>query len=196
MEKQAHFKIDPYFALSQLCCIWHEQNVDGNAEYSLAFKSAMVALIYNGEKMLTHDEWDSIVRIYQERHGLSGEFLIDVQPELREELYQIIQEQKRFKDLELDYIIQGYGEHENLVYDKTTGKIFPCKHSEHYPTLIDILQEEYSNEFGVMPQQEKDAFIMNNFILVGKSYSQDWYIPDGIGFGSIENNSFSISYKS
>lgn len=195
MEKEVHFTIDPYFALNQLCCIWHEQNVNENPDYSRALKYTMSDLLYNRETKLTHDEWNNIVQTYQGRHGLSGEFTIDTPPELREELYQIIQEQKRFKDIELGYILQGFGAYKNLVYDKSTGKIYPSSYAEHYETLLEILHNKYEREFGAMTQDEKDNFILENFILVGKKYAQDWYIPDGIGFGNPVEDNWSLSFN-
>lgn len=195
MEKTVHFTIDPYFALNQLCCIYHEKNVNGNAEYSNAFKFTMSDLLYQGDKKLRPEEWNQIIETYQERHNLTGTFTIDVQPELREELYQIIQEQKRFKDIELDYILCGFGSHKNLVYDKRTGKTYPSSYAHHSSTLFEILKKEYDDEFGAMSQDEKDNFIMNNFIFVGASYSPDWYIPDGLFFGNPDSDSCSMSVK-
>lgn len=162
-------------------------------------------LFQNG---LTRDELQLIVGKYMEDHDPNGDtFMVGDQEATRKlltyiydlpsftELYAKLQAKKK-AEYESDVIenIQN-----NCVIDKVSRRAYQTSFGSHYSTLMKVVTNEYANEFLKMTQEEKDAFILERFILKGTFYpsSSRYYTPaeHDVSMFQHKKRKFDMSYE-
>lgn len=172
-----HFTVDPLWAINFMMQRHHEKHYNFNDEHSKAVRFTLGDLLYNRDKSLTESEIRQIVDWYR-GDDKSESFTVDATDEQAKGLFMYIFDLPRYKEIHWQYILKGYGPYTFSVIDLRAKKEYGTKEAHHYETLLNILSENYADEFNELSQQQKDSFIMENFKLIGKSYSMDWYTPD------------------
>lgn len=163
---QIPFTIDPLFAIRTLLKIHLDKQNDKDVyEDDVAY--ALSDMLYTNP--LTDEEVDIIFTRYTENHGIKGRIELGGDDEQIPEVFGYIFDLERYKQAHIKHIPYA-------VIDNRTGNYYPTKHTEHYATLLKIIQDEYSKEFVAMTDPEKDNFILTNFTLIGPSRKPDWYI--------------------
>lgn len=172
-----HFKVDPYWLINFMLQRHYEKNYDGNHQFSEAVRFALSNLLYRNEEDggFTEEELYQIAEKYFGKDA--DEFLLDPTDEQAEAMFQFIFENPRYTERVWDYTLKGYGQYRFSVLDLRERKEYESNYANHYSTLVNILAENYADEFDKLSQEEKDTFILSNFKLIGKSRDIRWYTP-------------------
>lgn len=163
---QIQLTIDPLFAIRTLLkSHLDKQNDKGVYDDDVAL--ALADMLYTNP--LTDEETEIIFTRYTEKHSIKGRIELGADDGQIPEVFGYIFDLDRYKQAHIKHIPY-------TVIDNRTGNHYPTKHTEHYATLLKIIQAEYSKEFVAMTDPEKDNFILTNFTLIGPSHKPEWYI--------------------
>ncbi|WP_430535936.1 hypothetical protein [Listeria rocourtiae] len=168
MEEVLHFKVDPLWIIRTMLQI-HVENVLED-QLSEAETYALYACIQE----LTDEETEALGHEYGRINNLDFVSLSGT-VEQREAFYKILIETDRYKKLLFENQCQGYAG--MGVADILAKKFYPCAFAEHWKTLMRIMEEEYW-EMDTEDTKEMDAFILNNFELVGGTEEIEHYTKD------------------
>ncbi|WDI05239.1 hypothetical protein PUW25_25865 (plasmid) [Paenibacillus urinalis] len=108
-------------------------------------------------------------------------------------IFDVIFQREDYKNLEINFKKRGYGSTGLGVYDKQANKFYDCTWTNHFPTIMTIVESEYPDkfpalrEFYAMPsidqhenytREEIERFVMENFELIGQTKQLDDYLKD------------------
>lgn len=170
-----HFKADPLWIIKQLIQIYYENHVNNDKSLTDAYNFAVgkVAVMHR-ENSLTDEEVDAIAEKYAEQNNLD-EISLTGDIEQQKAFYELMLELPRIKEFEHEYLLKGYGKHELSVVDRSTMIEYQCRLGDHYQTMMQIIKEHYWDDFIVLSIDEKDAFLMERFALIGATNNRSWY---------------------
>lgn len=176
MEEVMNFTVDPYWLIKFMIQRHYEEEYNGNDSISNAYRFALCdVVVMNSEHSITDEEVQKMADRYATLHNVE-EISLDGDKEQREEFFNLALEIPRIKDIEFQYILKGYG-CKNSVIDLNQKKEYPTEHGNHYPTICDIIDENYADKFDQLPREEQDKFVLENFKLIGAQNHPSWYTP-------------------
>lgn len=164
--KSIPFKADAAFVINMLLQM-RLDTLNQDDKHTDAESYALYDILYKDP--LTDDEIDTIFTRYSDNHGLSGEITIGSEDKQIPEVFGYLFDLPRYKE--------AYAKHiPYAVVDNQTGDVYPTRQTEHFETMMHIIEDTYEESFFAMTSDEKDAFILNNFTLVGQSRPDNWYV--------------------
>lgn len=174
MYETVPYSIDAIWAIRTLLKLHFDKNYNLNDEYCKAVRFSLAEILYGDE--LTEDEIQIIFKKYAENHALENTITLTGDPKQVTEVFGYLFDLDRYKDALWKFTVKGYGEHKYSVLDLIAKKEYPANMGEHYPTLMQIIDRNYLDEFTKMTQEEKDQFILDNFEYVGNSGDKEYYL--------------------
>lgn len=179
-EEIMHFQMDIPYLLKLLIQMGFEKKYHGNKEYSQAIRFAYAdVLVEGGDNGLTDKEALEIAQQYADDNNIPELRLTGEEPQQLALVETAIKKIPRIGNLIWEYTLKGYGA-EYSVIDLIAKKEYKCDHGEHYGEILNIIRQDYKDEFILMNQSEKDDFILKNFKLIGQTMSDGWYTPTNI----------------
>lgn len=171
-KKLMHFDVDPYYLLNFITLRYQETHEN---EQNPAENCAMYEILTDPEFMLSEKEWNLLVKAFKHDHNdTSDQFVIDDSNEQPKYFWESIKKSKLYKKRYIRHSLM-LPEPKNLVYDKSTETIYECSMGEHYETIIKAINTDHKQDFVKLSQEEKDQFILDNFILKGNNQDMKWY---------------------
>ena len=179
-----NFTYDPIFITRTLLQSYVEKFVQGK------FYKAKQFACYEFLRTMTDEELEGMLLQYVKDNNL--EYITFKKPwEESALIFEYIYKSDRYRKLEFDYKKQGYGLTGMGVVDKSDDTFYDCGFTKHWPTIVKILKEKYplkaealdnlmytpgKEEHNGISKQELDAFIMNNFELIGGNKDIEFYL--------------------
>ncbi|MFP3390633.1 hypothetical protein [Brevibacillus sp. SIMBA_040] len=178
------FTYDPLFITRHLLQSYVEKFVEGK------FYKAKQYACYDFLNTMTDEELEGILRQYVKENNL--EAITFKQPWVEcAAIFEYIFNSERYRALELGFKRRGYGSTGMGVVDKTTNTFYDCGFLQHWPTVVEVIKEMYPDMHEAMDEllrrpgmeehkgitrQTLDAFIMENFELIGGNKQIEFYL--------------------
>lgn len=175
-KRQVHFTMETEWLVWTLLKFHCDSNYDRNDDYPKAVRYALSEILYTNP--LTAEELDYIMTQYSENDVEEEEVTVTGEEEQVKEMFKYLFDLERYKKVYWENILKGLGPYEYSVIDKLQKVEYQCNYTEHFETITKIIKDNYLETFNSFSQKEKDAFILDNFTLIGKTNNMDWYLKD------------------
>lgn len=177
--RQIPFSADPMFITRRMLQKKYETLVQED-DIKKSTRYALSHVLYT--KPLTDEELTTIWEKWKIQHdskNTTNTISISGKQSQIDQLFQIIYKTERYQTEQKRNYLTGM-DYEYAVIDIKCEEIMESDHGNHYMTIINLINKNHSATFYNLPQEEKDAFILSNFDLVGNTYDFKEYYVDSV----------------
>lgn len=131
---------------------------------------------------LTEDEltglWNNWQTAYDSEYKRNDLIISGTQTQINQ-LFDLMYQSERYQTEYKKQYLTGI-DYDYAVVDLKAGEVMVSEFGEHYMTIITLINKNHSDTFYTLSQEEKDAFILANFNLVGHRYENKQYYVDSV----------------
>lgn len=173
------FAIDPLFITMQL--LRHKYNdVVSDRDIAESTRNALNHVLYINP--LTDDEltaiWEKWLTLYPSETDDDSIHITGEQSQI-DQLFEIMCQTDRYTTQKKLNYLRGI-DYDYAVIDLKAEDVVESAFGNHYLDIINLINKHHSDTFYDLTQEEKDAFILSNFNLVGSKYDNKQYYVDSV----------------
>ena len=166
------FTVDPLFITMELL----RQNYDKLVKKSTTLQSTILALydvLY--ENPLTDDELTGLWKKWKQTYDHENETdTINISGEQSQidQLFDTLCQIERYETERKTHYLTGM-DYAYAVIDLKAEEVMQSEFGSHYMTIIQLINKNHKDTFYTWTHEEKDAFILSNFELIGAKYEDN-----------------------